>query len=478
MRLSEMCITDLSDMLRKRQCSAMEILTDVRSMISNKKHLNAYITLSDGAENAALSADRAFSVNSDQPILMGIPIAVKDNISTKGLLTTCGSRMLSNYVPFYDATVIAKLKQSGAVITGKTNMDEFAMGCSSETSIYGSVRNPVDPDFSAGGSSGGSAAAVASGQAIAALGSDTGGSVRQPASFCGVVGFKPTYGTVSRYGLIAFASSLDQIGPITKNVSDAAVLYNAICGKDSRDATSSVCNTVTLPFVPSMKGLRVGVLSELMSVSISDEVKYSFSSAVTEMEKAGAIVKEISVPSLKYAVSAYYIISSAEAASNLGRFDGVRYGYRSENCRSLQEMYEKTRSEGFGAEVKRRILLGNFVLSAGYYDSYYKRAVYTVGQLKREMTEAFSDVDVIVSPVYPENAFQLDNVRTKREQYIADICTVPASLTGCPAISVPFGNSSDGLPVGIQFMAERFNDQLLLSSAYAFEKMIGGRVHE
>ena len=477
MRLCEMSITRLSIMLRENKCSAAEINADVQARIKEKQ-LNAYITLSADTAEIAENADNSFAVNWDQHPLMGIPIAVKDNISTKGMLTTCGSRMLSNYVPFYDATVIEKLKHAGAVITGKTNMDEFAMGCASDTSIFGSVKNPINADFSAGGSSGGSAAAVASGQAIAALGSDTGGSVRQPASFCGVVGFKPTYGTVSRYGLIAFASSLDQIGTITRNVYDASLLYNTICDRDRRDSTSVSARSISLPKCSALKGLKIGLPSEMMTDEISAEVKKTVNDAIIEMEKAGAVIKPISVRSLKYAVSAYYIISSAEAASNLGRFDGIRYGYRAKDCGSLKEMYERTRSEGFGLEVKRRILLGNFVLSEGYYDSYYKRAVSTVELLKREISEAFKNVDVMVSPVYPEPPFRLNKVRSKTEQYTADICTVPASLTGCPAISVPFGCSADGMPIGIQLMAERFNDQKLLSAAYAFEQMIGGGVDE
>ena len=476
MRLCEKSAAELSAMLRRKECSAAELLADVKKKISETEpYVNAFITLDENAEKAAESADMAIAEGRELPLLAGIPIAVKDNISTKNLRTTCGSRMLENYVPPYDAEVISRLREAGAVIIGKTNMDEFGMGSASDTSIFGAVNNPVNCDFSAGGSSGGSAAAVRSCETVLALGSDTGGSVRQPSAFCGTVGFKPTYSTVSRYGLVAFASSLEQIGTIGRSVNDAVMLHSVICGYDRKDAVSAknyrfenLCGTL------DMSGVRVGVPKELLGGSISDEVKNAVESAVMLIERHGARIIPVSIPSLKYAVNAYYIISSAEASSNLARFDGVRYGYRAENCRTLTELYEKSRSEGFGAEVKRRIMLGTFVLSEGAYDAYYKRAMFAAKRISAELSEVMAGCDVLVSPVYPESSLRLGEKVSPAKRYAADLCTVPANLSGMPAVSVPCGESVDGMPLAVQFMGAKFSDSRLLAIASAFEKIQGG----
>lgn len=478
MRLCEKNAAELSAMLREKKCSAAEILADAKQKISETEPaVNAYITVDENAENAAESVDKAIADGAALSPLAGIPVAVKDNISTKGLLTTCGSHMLDNYVPPYDAEVITRLRNAGAVILGKTNMDEFAMGSASDTSVYGAVRNPINSAFSAGGSSGGSAAAVRSCEAVLALGSDTGGSVRQPAAFCGIVGFKPTYGTVSRYGLVAFASSLEQIGSMGRTVEDAAMLHSVISGYDSKDDVSAknycfenLCGTA------DMNGIRVGIPVELLGENISDDVKNAVNSAAELMERHGARISRISIPTLKYVVNSYYIISSAEASSNLARFDGVRFGHRAENCRTLAEMYEKSRSEGFGAEVRRRIMLGTFVLSEGAFDEYYKRAVLAAKSLSFGLSEVMNDCDVLLMPVYPMASLRLDEKVSPVQRYAADLCTVPANLSGMPAVSLPYGKNADGMPLAVQLMGAKFSDSRLLAIASAFEKIAGGEI--
>ena len=473
MKLYEKSAFELAEMLRSKRCSAKELLHEVMNRAKElQPTLNAYITFNDMAEKAAEEADRRLAQGGDIPPLCGIPVAVKDNISTKGLRTTCASKMLENYVPPYSASAVELLEAAGAVIIGKTNMDEFAMGSASDTGVFGAVKNPVNTAYSAGGSSGGSAAAVASGAAVLALGSDTGGSVRQPASFCGAVGFCPSYGTVSRYGLIAFASSLDRIGSIGRNVRDVELLHNIINAADYKDVTQ-ISKNFSRNFSGFLKGLRIGIPNELLGAYIRDVVKTAVMNAVKLMEASGAVIKEKSLPSASAAVKAYYIISSAEASSNLARYDGVRYGYRAKDCTTLSEMFRKSRTEGLGDEVKRRILLGTFVLSEGCFDKYYKRAAALRQKLCSEFDDIFADCDIIAAPVYPEAGIVLGDERKPTEIYAADICTIPSSMAGLPAISVPCGHSQNGLPIGLQLIGRRFDDEGVLSAAYGYE-LAGG----
>lgn len=399
----------------------------------------------------------------------GLQYAVKDNICTREIPTTCGSKILADYVPLFNAHVIDKLNDS--ILVSKLNMDEFAMGSSTETSYFGTVKNPRGTTRSPGGSSGGCAAAVCAVPSLLSIGSDTGGSVRLPASYCGVVGLKPTYGAVSRYGLIAFASSLEQIGPICSSVKDTAMLYDAICGYDSRDLTS--VNAEHLPTAKRLTGdvrdLRIGIPEQFFSGSINDEVKVSVLSAVDILRKLGAQIVPVSIESSKYALSAYYVISSAEASSNLGRYDGVRYGDRATDVSSLEELFIKSRSEGFGREVKRRIMLGTFVLSEGYYEKFYLRAKYAAGLIKSEFEKNFSQVDIIATPTALATAPKLGVNRSPKEVYADDFCTVCANLCGIPAISVPCGFDNYNMPIGIQLMANRFNEHILLNTAYTLE---------
>ena len=475
MRLCEKNASELISMLRKKECSAREITEDVLKRIDKTRNLNTYISINENALKNADSIDALIAEGCELPILAGIPVAVKDNISVKGMKMTCGSKMLQNYVAPYDSEAADRLKKAGAVLIGKTNMDEFGMGSASDTSVFGAVRNPVNADFSAGGSSGGSAAAVRSCSAVLALGSDTGGSVRQPSAFCGTVGFKPTYGTVSRYGLTAFASSLEQIGSIGRNCADTALLQRVICGYDSKDAvTAKYFSFSPLDENLKMNGIRAAVPRELFSENISDEVKTAVETALKLIEKNGAAVEFVDIPSLDYAVNAYYIISSAEASSNLSRFDGVRFGYRAENCTTLSELYERSRSEGFGKEVKRRIMLGTFVLTDGCFEAYYKRAVLAAKRITADISDILENYDIIVSPVYPTPPFLLGDKISPLQRYAADICTVSANLSGLPAVSLPCGKSRNELPIGIQFMGRRFADSRLLSIAAAFEKLNGG----
>lgn len=478
MKLYQQKAWELSHMLRTKKVSAAEIYHEVTERTAEiGKKTNSYITLCKDALCHAEKIDKAIADGMELHPLAGIPVAVKDNICVKGMPLTCGSKMLENYVSPYDASAAAKLRSAGMIITGKTNLDEFAMGSSTETSYFGGVRNPFNYNYTAGGSSGGSAAAVSAGEAILALGSDTGGSIRQPASFCGITGLKPTYGSVSRYGLTAFASSLEQIGPMGKDVRDTAMLYSLICGYDNMDA--STYKRDYPDYAASLKtdvnGLRIGVPEEYFGDFAEDSVKNAVYSSIKLLESKGASVKSISLPSTRAAVNTYYIISSAEASSNLARFDGVRYGYRAKDYDSLREMYERTRSEGFGTEVKRRIMLGTFVLSSGYYDEYYIKAQNTRRMIRHELSEAFRDNDVIITPTYPVPAFKSGESSTDiLSVYAQDICTVPANISGIPAISVPCGTISHGLPVGMQIMGKHFSEKLLFDTAYAFEKMTDG----
>ncbi len=470
---------ELSQMMKNGEVSSVEITKSVFDRIKAvEPKIDAYVTLDEeNALKAAQEIDNKRSAGEELPELAGIPIGIKDNISTKGLRTTCSSKMLENYVPPFNATVMNKVYENGMVVTGKLNMDEFAMGSSTENSYFKPTHNPHDTGRIPGGSSGGSAAAVAACEAIVSLGSDTGGSIRQPASYCGVVGLKPTYGSVSRFGLVAFASSLDQIGPLGRTVKDVAMLQSVINGHDRMDATSAyrTYSDLSAGLESGVSGLKIGLPKEYFGKGIDDEVKSGILNAVKALEAKGAVVKEISLPSTDYALSSYYIISSAEASSNLARYDGVRYGFRAEDYDGLIDMYEKTRSEGFGDEVKRRIMLGTFVLSSGFYDAYYKKAKLLQRRISSEFSEAFSDVDVIATPTVPTTAFKIgENTDDPLKMYATDICTVTVNIAGLPAISVPCGRDSKNLPIGLQLIGEKFTEQKLLNTAYTYEQLVGG----
>lgn len=479
MELYKKSAYELSQMMKNGEVSSVEITKSVFERIKAvEPKIDAYVTLDEeNALKAAQEIDNKRAAGEELPELAGIPIGIKDNISTKGLKTTCSSKMLENYVPPFNATVMNKVYENGMVVTGKLNMDEFAMGSSTENSYFKPTHNPHDIDRIPGGSSGGSAAAVAACEAIVSLGSDTGGSIRQPASYCGVVGLKPTYGSVSRFGLVAFASSLDQIGPLGRTVKDVAMLQSVINGHDRMDATSAyrTYSDLSAGLESGVSGLKIGLPKEYFGKGIDDEVKSGILNAVKALEAQGAVVKEISLPSTDYALSSYYIISSAEASSNLARYDGVRYGFRAEEYDGLIDMYEKTRSEGFGDEVKRRIMLGTFVLSSGFYDAYYKKAKLLQRRISEEFSEAFSDVDIIATPTVPTTAFKIgENTDDPLKMYATDICTITVNIAGLPAISVPCGKDSKNLPIGLQLIGEKFTEQKLLNTAYTYEQLVGG----
>ena len=471
----QMTVHELHELLKKKKISSAELTRSVFQRIDAVEHdVHAYITLTrDLALQQAAAADSQIKQGAIAP-LTGIPVAIKDILCTAGIATTCGSKILENFMPTYDATVIKKLKEQQAVFVGKTNMDEFAMGSSTETSYFGPTRNPWSLDRVPGGSSGGSAAAVAADECIAALGTDTGGSIRQPAACCGVVGMKPTYGRVSRFGLVAFASSLDQIGPFTKDITDAALILNHICGYDSLDSTSVNRDVpdYTRALVNDVSGMTLGVPKEYFATAgIDPEVEKAVWSALRELERQGATIKEISLPHTEYAVAAYYLIAPAEASSNLARYDGVKYGYRPMEETGLREMYELTRSEGFGAEVKRRIMLGTYALSAGYYDAYYKKASQVRTLIRRDFEQAFAACDLIVTPTAPTPPFKLgEKMHDPLQMYLSDIFTIPANLAGLPGISMPCGLSSQGLSIGLQIIGNVFAEEALLRCAYCFEQ--------
>ena len=459
------------DRLRRKELSPAELVNLTADAIEADRTTNAYISFDrKAALRAAAAADTASP-------LAGIPIAVKDNINVLGQPTRCASRLLAPYASPYDATSIRLLKAAGGIPLGRTNMDEFAMGASGENSAYGVTRNPNAPDHIPGGSSSGSAAAVASATAIAALGSDTGGSIRQPAGHCGIVGLKPTYGRVSRYGLVAFASSLDQIGPMTRTVEDAAILLQAISGHDPKDSTSSdePVPDFEAALGRDVKGLKVGIPAEYFTSGNHPGISKAVQNTVKQLESLGAELVEISLPHADAVVAAYYIIACAEASSNLARFDGVKYGYRTQNFANLEEMYENTRSEGFGDEVKRRIMLGTYVLSSGYYDAYYKKAKFTQKLMQGMFQEAFQKADLILCPTAPDTAFKFgENSDDQVKTYMNDILTVTVNITGLPALSFPCGFDGKGLPVGCQLIGDKFSEQQLLNTAYAYEKAVGG----
>jgi len=466
-------------MLKNKEVSSTEVTNSVFNRIEAVENkVEAYITLAkESALIQAKQIDEKISKGDELNTLAGIPIGIKDNISTKGLKTTCASKMLENYIPPFNATVAEKVLNAGMVITGKLNMDEFAMGSSTENSFFKKTKNPNDLTRVPGGSSGGSAAAVAACEAIVSLGSDTGGSIRQPASYCGVVGLKPTYGSVSRYGLVAFASSLDQIGPFGRCVKDVAMLQSLISGHDRMDSTSALRDYPNLfnRLNSNVKGLRIGIPKEYFGDGIDVNVKESIYNATKLLEQNGAIIKEISLPSTDFALSAYYILSSAEASSNLARFDGVKYGYRTKEYDNLIDMYEKTRSEGFGDEVKRRIMLGTFVLSSGYYDAYYLKAKKIQRRILNEFLCSFEEVNIIATPTVPSTAFKIgENTDDPLKMYATDICTVTINIAGLPAVSIPCGKDKLGLPIGLQLVGNKFSEQTLLNAAYAYEQLVGG----
>ena len=436
--------------------------------------IKGYITLcEEEAIKTAEEIQAKFDAGEEMGALAGVPIAIKDNLCTRGLKTTCASKMLENFIPPYDATVIKNLKNAGAIILGKVNMDEFAMGGSTENSAFFKTHNPVNLNKVPGGSSGGSAAVVAGDLAPISLGSDTGGSIRQPASFCGIVGLKPTYGLVSRYGLVAFASSLDQVGPMAKDVTDTAILLNTLAGHDEMDSTSAKLEKkdYTKALVNDVKGLKIGLPKEYLEEGVNEEVKEKVLEAAKKFEELGATVEECSLPTTEYALSAYYIIACAEASSNLGRFDGIRYGYRTKNYETMQDIFRNSRSEGFGEEVKRRIILGTYVLSSGYYDAYYKKAQKVRTLVKQGFDKVFEKYDVLLTPTAPSTAFDIDSkISNPLEMYMADILTVPVNIAGVPAISIPCGKDKEGMPIGMQLIGKHFDEETLLRAAYTYEQ--------
>lgn len=474
MKVDSLTAHELYKSLSRREISAREICRAVFDRIATVEgEIQAYITLDRaGALARAEAVDRDLEAGRELLPLAGIPFAIKDNICTRGLLTTCASRMLSDFVPPYAATVMEKLNAQQAVIIGKTNMDEFAMGSSTEHSSYFTTRNPWDLSRVPGGSSGGSAAAVAAGVAVCALGSDTGGSIRQPAAFCGVVGMKPTYGLVSRYGLVAFASSLDQIGPITRDVTDCALVLNAICGHDEHDSTSvrGEMKDYTSHLVDDVRGLRIGLPREYLAGDLDEGVRRIVLDAVSVFEQRGAQIEEVSLPHTAYVLPTYYLIAPAEASSNLARYDGVRYGYRVPEAANVDDMFRATRSRGFGAEVKRRIMLGTYALSAGYYDAYYLKALKVRTLIRRDFEQAFEKFDLLLAPTTPEPAFRIgDKTEDPIRMYLSDIFTLAVNLAGLPAISLP-GGFLNGLPIGIQLIGKPFAEDTLLRVGYTFQQ--------
>jgi len=475
MDLCRLTIHELHNLLVEKEVTSREVTEAIYRRIREVDgKIRAYLMLTE--EEALRQAGRVdHKIAKGERIgdLAGVPIGLKDILCTKGIRTTCASRILENYVPFYDGSVVKKLKENDAVILGKLNMDEFAMGSSTENSGYQITHNPWDLERIPGGSSGGSAAAVAADECISALGTDTGGSIRQPASCCGVVGLKPTYGRVSRFGLVAFASSLDQIGPITKDVKDCAIMMNAISGYDPYDSTSVNVEVpdYTQSLVKEVKGIRIGIPDEYFVEGMDLDVERSVREAIGRFKEWGAEVRRISLPHTEYAVAIYYIIATAEASSNLARYDGVKYGFRSKGYRDLMEMYKQTRAKGFGQEVKRRIILGTYVLSAGYYEAYYRKASQVRTLMKKDFEEAFRQVDVIMAPTAPTPAFRIgEKAEDPLQMYLSDIHTIPVNLAGIPAISIPCGFSRDNLPIGLQVMGRHFDEGELLRVAYAFEQ--------
>lgn len=477
MDITELTVHELQEKIKNGELTRKEILQAYINRIDEKeKEVQAFVTtLTEEAEKKEKEVHKKIESGEIEGDLAGIPIGIKDNICTKGIKTTCASKMLEDFISPYNATVMEKINDENMILLGKLNMDEFAMGGSTEHSYFKKTRNPWDLNRVPGGSSGGSASAVAAGMVPWALGSDTGGSIRQPASFCGVVGLKPTYGLVSRYGLVAFASSLDQIGPITKDVKDSAILLNIIAGHDKKDTTS--VNIEKKDYVKALKndvkGLKIGVPKEFLAEGTQPEVKKKIEEAIQIYKELGAVVEEISLDVAKYSLATYYIIACAEASSNLGRFDGIRYGYRAKDYKDLNELFVKSRSEGFGDEVKRRIILGTYVLSSGYYDAYYKKAQKVRSLVMNEFNKAFEKYDVLLTPTSPTVAFKIgEKTSNPLEMYLSDICTVSVNIAGLPGISIPCGVDSNNMPIGMQLIGNKFQEETILNAAYTFEQKL------
>ena len=473
---------ELAQAIKAGETTAVEAMKAVLDRIdASEESIHAYVTIDREAALAKAEAvQKQIEAGELTGPLAGVPVAIKDNMCTEGVLTTCSSRILGNFIPTFTAEAVKNLEKAGAVMIGKTNMDEFAMGSTTETSAYGVTRNPWNTEHVPGGSSGGSAAAVAAEECFFALGSDTGGSIRQPASFCGVVGMKPTYGTVSRYGLIAYGSSLDQIGPLTKDVTDCATVMEAIASHDTKDSTSIDRAAIgkdtdfTSALIEDVKGMKIGISRDYFGDGLDSEVKEAVLAAAKALEAKGAIVEEFDLSLVEYAIPTYYTIAAAEASSNLERFDGIKYGYRTSEYEGLHNMYKKTRSEGFGPEVKRRIMLGSFVLSSGYYDAYYLKALRVKAMIRKAFDDAFSKYDLILGPVAPTTAPKLgESLSDPLKMYLGDIYTISVNLAGLPGISVPCGVDSQGLPIGMQLLADSFEEKKLIQAAYTYEKIRG-----
>ena len=476
MNLMSLTAVELGKKIKSGEVKVVDAVNDAFAHIEKQdKTINSFVTVTN-KEAALKKAEEVQKLIDEGKLtgpLAGVPVAIKDNMCTKGMLTTCSSKILGNFVPTYTATAVENLEKAGAVIIGKTNMDEFAMGSTTETSAFGATKNPWNTEHVPGGSSGGSCTAVASEECSYALGSDTGGSIRQPSSFCGVTGIKPTYGTVSRYGLIAYGSSLDQIGPVAKDVTDVATILETIASHDEKDSTSVKRDdyNFTEALVDDVKGLKIGIPKDYFGDGLDKEVKDSILNAVEVLKSKGAIVEEFDLSLVEYAIPAYYVIASAEASSNLERFDGVKYGYRTKEYEGLHNMYKKTRSDGFGEEVKRRIMLGSFVLSSGYYDAYYLKALRTKALIKKAFDEAFAKYDVIIAPAAPTTAPKIgSSLADPIKMYLGDIYTISVNLAGLPGITVPCGKDSNGLPIGMQIIGDCFKEKTIIRAAYAYEQ--------
>lgn len=475
MSLMSLTAVELGKKIQAKEVSAEEAVQDALAVIQAKEaEINAFVTVDEeGARKRAAQVQKQIDDGLLSGPLAGVPVAIKDNMCTEGLLTTCSSKILHNFVPTYTAEAVRNLEQAGAVIIGKANMDEFAMGSTTETSAYGETKNPRNTAHVPGGSSGGSCAAVAAEECSYALGSDTGGSIRQPASFCGVTGMKPTYGTVSRYGLIAYGSSLDQIGPVAKDVTDCATILEIIASHDNKDSTSVERKDLdfTSALVNDVKGMKIGIPRDYFGEGLDLEVRDAVMAAAKVLEAQGAVLEEFDLSLVDYAIPAYYVVACAEASSNLARFDGVKYGYRSQEYNGLHNMYKKSRSEGFGAEVKRRIMLGSFVLSSGYYDAYYLKALRTKALIKQAFDAAFEKYDVILGPAAPTTAPELGkSLNDPLKMYLGDIYTVSVNLAGLPGISLPCGKDSKGLPIGLQLIGNCFQENKIIQAAYTYEQ--------
>ena len=479
MSLMSLTAVELAKKIKAGETTAVEAAKDALAQIKEKEEsIHSYVTVLDEAQILEKAGEVQKKIQAGELTgpLAGVPVAIKDNMCTEGILTTCSSKILGNFVPTYSSEAVKKLEEAGVVLIGKTNMDEFAMGSTTETSAYGVTRNPYNTDHVPGGSSGGSCAAVAADECSFALGSDTGGSIRQPSSFCGVTGIKPTYGTVSRYGLIAYGSSLDQIGPVAKDVTDCATILEAISSYDKKDSTSVQRKDLdfTSALVKDVKGMKIGIPKDYFGEGLDPQVKEAVLKAAKVLEEQGAIVEEFDLSLVEYAIPAYYVIASAEASSNLSRFDGVKYGYRTKEYEGLHNMYKKTRSEGFGPEVKRRIMLGSFVLSSGYYDAYYLKALRTKALIKKAFDEAFSKYDVILSPAAPTTAPKIgESLKDPIKMYLGDIYTISVNLAGLPGMTVPCGKDDKGLPIGVQLIGDCFQEKKIIKAAYTYEQCAG-----